>query len=343
MRRINKIDYAGFTFNGIHTSQLGLYSVSNGDRYSRDLSPSWNLKTSTDGGRHGTTYFGYQYTQKTINMTLATDSMTEEEYRITMQWLNSDISPLVFDERPYLQYYARVSTTPTFAFIAFDEDGEGTRYTTGHLDVATEPLTSARAGKGRIYKGDITFSFVIYEPYGFSVKKYLDEYEDANKDEWAVASHLRSTKGDLDTATTGTGGATQFKVYNGGDVEADFILTFEKSVELSAQSPSLSLSLEGSSKMLMIDTSKLYLDSLGYTSISKYLFKIDTKKRLLSCSITGNNNASETITKTIIGNNAITKGDLFKIPVSITTDQTFLLKFDSEVEGASIDYKYKYL
>jgi predicted phage tail component-like protein len=34
MRAIyTKDDYTGFTYNGIHSSQFGLFSVSNGDRY----------------------------------------------------------------------------------------------------------------------------------------------------------------------------------------------------------------------------------------------------------------------------------------------------------------------
>lgn len=345
MRQINKIDFAGFTFNGIHTSQLGLYSVSNGDRYDRNLSPSWNLQTGSNGGRHGVSYFGYQYTQQVVNITLSTDSVTEEEYRQIKNWLSSDISPLIFDERPYIQYYARVSTQPTFSFMVFDEEVNDVSnfYNAEYLDVATKNEVLIEQGTGRIYKGDIVFSFIIYEPFGYSVKKFLNEYTDSNKNEWATASRMRVSKGDLDTAATGTGGATQFTIYNAGDLEADYILSFSSSVTTDAQTPSFTFSLDGTEQLMTIDTSKLYKDGLGYTYVTSYNFKIDTKKHLVSCTINGKDNGSNDLSKTIIANNCVTKGDFFKIPISKTTSDMFVIKFSSAVEGAEIDYKYKYL
>ena len=52
---------------------------------------------------------------------------------------------------------------------------------------------------------------------------------------------------------------------------------------------------------------------------------------------------SNDLSKMIIANNCITKGNFFKIPVSKTTSDMFVIKFSSAVEGAEIDYKYKYL
>jgi hypothetical protein len=37
--RAVKGDYIGFTFNGVHSSELGLVRVSNGSRYETDLLP----------------------------------------------------------------------------------------------------------------------------------------------------------------------------------------------------------------------------------------------------------------------------------------------------------------
>ena len=55
---IQKDDYVGFTYAGIHSSQFGIKSVTNGDRYQRYLSPEFQDLTQSTIGRDGTLYFG---------------------------------------------------------------------------------------------------------------------------------------------------------------------------------------------------------------------------------------------------------------------------------------------
>ena len=40
-----KGDFIGFTFNGVHSSELGIIRVSEGDRYNESLLPSLSSKT----------------------------------------------------------------------------------------------------------------------------------------------------------------------------------------------------------------------------------------------------------------------------------------------------------
>ena len=84
-------DYTGFTFNGIHTSQLGLVRVSTGSRYQGNLLPSFQNFTETDGSIDGTYYFGKNNKSKSFNIDLAFDSVTEEELQEISQWLSVDI------------------------------------------------------------------------------------------------------------------------------------------------------------------------------------------------------------------------------------------------------------
>ena len=100
-------DYTGFTFNGIHTSQLGLVRVSTGSRYQGNLLPSFQNFTETDGSIDGTYYFGKNNKSKSFNIDLAFDSVTEEELQEISQWLNVDIGELIFDELPFKKYYAK--------------------------------------------------------------------------------------------------------------------------------------------------------------------------------------------------------------------------------------------
>lgn len=197
-------DYTGFTFNGIHTSQLGLVRVSAGSRYQRNLLPSFQNFTETDGSIDGTYYFGNSNKSKNFNIDLAFDSVTEEELQEISQWLSVDIGELIFDELPFKKYYARVDSSPTMQYIPFYEKGN------------------------RIYKGEISFNFVCYDPYGYSVTKNKADFYGAdgnlkpqfiNIDEWLAASGISDTENPTKTSST------QWICFNGGTQAADYILT----------------------------------------------------------------------------------------------------------------------
>ena len=50
--------FEGFTYNGIHSGELKIYRVSNGDRYEINLIPSLTEKTAAVDGMVGQYYFG---------------------------------------------------------------------------------------------------------------------------------------------------------------------------------------------------------------------------------------------------------------------------------------------
>ena len=151
--RYQKDDYTGFVYNGIHSSQFGLFSVANGGRYSRGLSPTFQDLTQSVPGQDGTHYFGTQMTQRVITLQIAFDSVTESEFHQLKRWLNCGIKPLILDETPYIQYYAKIQTAPAIQFVPFEEGVDE-----------------------RIYKGESTITFVCYDPYGYSVSKWLSSY-----------------------------------------------------------------------------------------------------------------------------------------------------------------------
>lgn len=286
---VNKIDYAGFTFAGKHTSQFGLYSVSNGDRYSRYLSPTIKNQTAENTGGTGTYFFGSQHIQQTFNFNLAFDSVTELELREIKQWLNSDISPLILDETPYIQYYVKLSAAPQISFLPFDiEDSEL---------LQNNQLI-------RVYKGELNLTFVAYDPYGYSVKKWLSDYDDDNKEEWAAASGLiDNSNKKFDTPYNG-----QINIYNAGNLPTDFIISFQGIWN------EISLTTDYGS----------WMEITNKEGINYYNTIIDTKKRLIICD--GK-----------VRNDFLTSGDFFQIPIgsSIITYPTNL--------SPEIEYKYRYI
>lgn len=211
MRSIEKLrpvrydDLTGFKFGDYHSSQFGLIRVSNGSRYNEYLLSTLKNTTSDMPGMMGTLFFGTQKTTRTFQVDVAFDSLTEEDIRDIREWLNG-VYPLVFDERPYVQYICTLNSVPQIKFLTFEENGE------------------------RIYKGEMSINFISYMSYGFGIdgKKYIDDFLDENFDEWSNASHLvykdfydeNDKKHTYDVFESGT-----VYLYNGGDVDTDYVLT----------------------------------------------------------------------------------------------------------------------
>jgi hypothetical protein len=56
--------FLGFTYNGKHSSELGIVRVSDGSRFNENLLPTIQDKTVPVPGGDGTYYFGSYYTQR---------------------------------------------------------------------------------------------------------------------------------------------------------------------------------------------------------------------------------------------------------------------------------------
>lgn len=190
-----KGDFIGFTFNGRHSSELGIIRTSDGSRYNSELLPSFNDNTVAVPGGDGTYYFGSYYNQKSFSIQFATDELSEVQFRQLRQWLgDKGIHDLIFDEAPYKKYSAKIAAVPNFNYICFDKGIDDSE---------------------RVYKGEGTIQFVCYYPYARSVWKGLNLVPNTitNKTEWAAASGIPATA----PSTSGTSIALK----NPGDLETD--------------------------------------------------------------------------------------------------------------------------
>lgn len=202
MSTIRRADYIGFTFNGFHSSELGIVRVSNGSRFDESLLPTIQDKTVQIPGRDGMYLFGSYYTQKQFNISYAFDTLTEEQLaQIKRVFGDKKIHDLTFDEAPYKTYQAKATGSASIKYIPFSE-GE----------------------KNRVYKGEGTIQFTAYNPFAICKHKYLNDkyYEDfGNKEEWkGAAGLLPENNGKFDTNN-----GSNVWLYNPGDKETDFVLT----------------------------------------------------------------------------------------------------------------------
>ena len=270
-----KGDFIGFSFNGYCSEDLGIVRVSDGSRYTEDLLPTAQDKTVQVPGGDGFYYFGSDYTQKPFTIPIAFDGLTEKQFRELQQVFGTkELGKLVFDERPY-KYYMVKSSKPQLKYICFGKDGE------------------------RIYKGEGTLSFTAYYPFAKSIFKFLNEYNDKNKDEWKEASGMKAEKGTYDTVSDNG----SISVYNAGDLETDFILKFDLPVDNTSISDiKITLSKENVGKV------EAFLDLNGFSKKGADTgFQINTKTNLIE----GFN--AEGLTGTLY-NEDITQVDFFKIP-----------------------------
>ncbi len=116
-------DFTGFTFGGYHSfDDLGIVRVSGGDRYEEELQPEVKDKTAEVPGLNGEYYFGSDYAPKKINIEIAFDSLTEEQFRKLRRVFGTKrVQELIFDERPYKKYMAKIESPIELSYVCFDE------------------------------------------------------------------------------------------------------------------------------------------------------------------------------------------------------------------------------
>lgn len=156
-------DFIGFTFNGCHSSEFNIYSVSDGSRYQDILVPNPIDYTEQVPGGVGQYYFGSDMDIKEFPLSIAYDKLTETQVRELRNWLAPDaVGELIFDERPYKTYTAKISSSPSLSFICFDS------------------YNKESGRKERIYKGEGSINFVCYYPLGVvsGDKKQLGWYRE---------------------------------------------------------------------------------------------------------------------------------------------------------------------
>lgn len=340
-------DYLGFTFDGVHSSELGIVRISDGNKYNENLTPTFSDITATVPGLDKTYYFGSNFTQATATIKFSFDSLTDVQIR-RLKKLFSQKEPkdLIFDEAPYKVYSAKPQSVPILNYLCFDENEQ------------------------RVCKGEGTITFVAYSPFARSRFKYLDDYTLENipewkgsindnigilnnKEEWKDSSGIEaiSVSSGLDIAE-GIGGFSptsyRFLLHNPGDCknESKILLKFNNNNNNNikiflAKGQANPSEYAG----ITIDINKLPDNSINNTI---YGVVIDNKTKLIHpltepFAINGrdsNNSTSWTYDDTIILNYIISAGDFFTIPICNYNDY-YYIRVNAPNQFA-VDYKYLY-
>ena len=299
-------DFLGFSYNGVHSSELGIFRTSEGSRFNENLLPTSRDITVQVPGGDGTYYFGSYYSQRNFTISYAFDELTEVQIeRLGRIFGDKKIHPLVFDEKPYKTYYAKVTGTTSIKHVPFTIEDQ------------------------RIYKGEGTIQFTCYQPFAICNKKFLQQYNDVNINEWASSSGLLWSGEDVDTINASSG---EIKVYNPGVKESDLRIGFSAS-ELKFQAADFKLG----DKILCFEG----CSAKGNDN----LIVFDSKTKMVEGYVSENGNKQKSGN---LYNEYIVSGDFFNIPVTkdafISEPQYATLQIVGQLKDSFefIEYNYYY-
>ena len=179
-------DFLGFTYNGIHSSSLGI--VRTNTNSGEQLLPQMNDVTSVVSRTKGSLYYGTTYTQRNLTITFAFERLTEDDIRkIKILFNDNGIHKLIYDETPYKSYRAKANGSAIVKHLCFSNGAE------------------------RYYNGEGTINFICYFPYAVSEFSFLDENQQAA--DWALASDIP------EEGLCGVIKGNKFNIYNAGDTD----------------------------------------------------------------------------------------------------------------------------
>lgn len=322
-----KGDFIGFTFNGIHSSELGLIRVSGGSRYDENLLPTIQDKTVQVPGADGTYYYWSYFTQRPINISVAFDDLSEEQFhRIRTVFGDKKIHDLIFDETPYKVYRVKTTGTPNLKYVCFDKEPDelDRDYNREKIIKSKQDLygIGARSPYGRVYKGEGQLNFVCYSPFARSRFKYIDQYTIDNIPEWGSMDTISANdvhynlydwvdSAGLKLSNAAVNGKVIDQVtsegvmyYNPGDRPTDFIL---RMVLPSGTFGGKTFTDTVTGNYIKLDAFKLSGEDVG--------FQINTKLNLLEGVKLVEGTEDEYEVSGIIYNQYIEEGDFFKLPV----------------------------
>lgn len=153
--------YTGFTYNGVHSSTLGIYRVSESNRYKYTITPDSQDYVVDIPGSDLQIFFNSKFKTYEISISYAFDSLDEYMFHRLRQFYKARVAyPLILDENPYKVYTVTSKNNQIIKYNVFDEEGK------------------------RIYKGEGVLVFTVLSPFAESRFNYEESYSRANLEEW---------------------------------------------------------------------------------------------------------------------------------------------------------------
>ena len=153
--------FISFSYGGKYIEDFNLI-VTNKDRLERNIYSSFSDVTSSYDTLDGQLYWGSHIEPNQIELNLSTDGMTDNQLNDFREWFApGEIRELIFTEYPNRGIYARVASAPIMSVLPFEEQAS--------LNIRGVTYQTSTT----IYKGDISLTFIMDEPYWHSLVTYM--------------------------------------------------------------------------------------------------------------------------------------------------------------------------
>lgn len=227
-------DFIRLTFDGVKTSDLNLYVVSNSGRYTTSLSPQFENRTTSVPGRPGLLYWGTDLGAQELTIQLATDGITGTQLnKLKKLFVPGKLGTLSFEESSYREYKVMLLAPSSMNFVPFIK-------------------TEASGYPTSLYKGEIELQLTTLEPYGYSITGlYTGSLDNPSRLESGLPRladfpattttyHISHNIRVQNRATTANKAQNVNSVYisHAGNAEGELDLIFTKTYTLSAESGS---------------------------------------------------------------------------------------------------------
>lgn len=313
-----KGDYIGFSYNGKHSSELGIIRTSDGSRFNENLLPSVQDKVVQVPGGDGSYFLGSQFSAKEFSISYAFDLLTEQQLQeLKAVFGDKKIHPLIFDEIPYKTYMAKVTGSATIKYLAFDQEV---------YDEERQQFVMMR-----VYKGEGSIQFTAYTPFARATHKFLGQYTEAQQavsEEWNGAAKLLISQGNFDKLND-----NQILLYNPGNIESDFVLTINF---VNGKIPASKISVDNNGEIFQLAFKEISANG------QDACLKINSKTNLFE----GFDHAGRKTGN--IYNRAILAGTFFKIPITLETSNPIRMVFENSnnitanLSKEPLEYDYIY-
>lgn len=359
-------DFLGFTFGGVRSSDLGITRISGGDRYDEQLHSEIKDRTAEVPGLNGEYYFGSDFGSRQFDIDIAFDHLTEQQFRkLRTIFGTKDIKELIFDERPYKKYMAKLESPVELSYICFDEPIKvkfSEEYNIGTIDTESEAISDGvltelpdgvrmvddgqgnrvrekvdpwiyKEGIERIYKGEGKMSFICHFPFAKSVYKQLPVEDEES--EWAISSGILNAEERESIDIYNEGSIT---VYNAGDIETGFRMYIPAAIVSEAVSLTYINSLNQTVNSLHLRPMTIKDDDVGILIDTNNDLIIGVFEAPILDPISGQWNYT---TSGNLYNQYIESGQFFKIEPMILNNYA-TIQIEGGGEGIQIFYDYLY-
>ena len=161
---ILKRQFISFSYGGRDIEDFDLLVVFSSDRLSKELYAPFKDTTTEQEELDGQMFWRSSFNAGQLNFVLATDGITSAQLEDFKRWFQPGIEKeLILSEYHNRAILARVSSAPQISLLPFEKEVEVNIAGTLHKT------------KTSLYKGEISISFVMDDPYWYSLVSVLKE------------------------------------------------------------------------------------------------------------------------------------------------------------------------